>query len=538
MNDTLEHSPSTVSSGEILAAARRVRFLQWALEAVLAVVVVGSVLAFGSVHPPAYVALWLLSFFALAIAFARAIAVRVLRARVGAHRVAFHRSGRWLVLEPRARGSSDDDPALGWTISLRAPALPRRPLLGPGTAIAALALLQLAPVFRGQPITLSPVATWRGLAFVLALVALHQAAGAALMVRAARKRLRRLVAWLGALLAFLALAQAASGTSLIYGFFEPWEGGQPFGPFVNRNHFAGYMLLVIPIALSGLGEAWRAWRLRVGSSPNLRRRLVAFSTREGSRLLDSALPALAAIAALLATTSRGAILAFVAALSMAFIGVRARRATPAWAAALVFLAVALAWFGLERLEVRFAGAADDRPGRTVVWGESLQLMRGVRWATGYGLDAYEDALSRVPAWTLPSGATPWPSDVAAALTSGERVGYRAPGDLPGLQWYREAHNDWLQLLVETGLPGLVIGLWAAFACLRHARHDPWLFAALAGVLMHSLVDFDMQIPAIPALFCVLAAQPQRKLREAMAEEVEADAEDSIANGRVIAGAEA
>ena len=85
------------------------------------------------------------------------------------------------------------------------------------------------------------------------------------------------------------------------------------------------------------------------------------------------------------------------------------------------------------------------------------------------------------------------------------MGYRAPGDLPGLAWYREAHSDYVQLLVETGVPGLLIGLWAGLAALAAARRDPWLFAALAGVLMHAFVDFDLQIPAIPALFVVLAA---------------------------------
>jgi O-antigen ligase len=93
------------------------------------------------------------------------------------------------------------------------------------------------------------------------------------------------------------------------------------------------------------------------------------------------------------------------------------------------------------------------------------------------------------------------------LAAGERIGYRAPGDLPGLAWYREAHSDWVQLLVETGVPGLAIGLWAALAALGAARRDPWLFAALAGVLMHVFVDFDLQIPAIAALFVVLSALP-------------------------------
>ncbi len=135
-------------------------------------------------------------------------------------------------------------------------------------------------------------------------------------------------------------------------------------------------------------------------------------------------------------------------------------------------------------------------------------MDGPRWATGYGFNAFAQAFSRVPAWDLPKGASPWPEAVAVPLASGERLAYRAPGDLPGLAWYREAHSDWVQLLVETGVPGLLVGLWGALAALAAARRDPWLFAALAGVLMHVFVDFDLQIPAIPALFVVLAALPR------------------------------
>jgi O-antigen ligase len=232
---------------------------------------------------------------------------------------------------------------------------------------------------------------------------------------------------------------------------------------------------------------------------------VGLQTAEGTRLIWAAIPPLAGIAALLASTSRGGILAFLAALALAAAGLRARRGTPAWAVALVFAGMALSWFGLERLEVRFVRAADDAPGRTVVWRESVEAMRGARWAAGYGLNTFGQAISRVPAWALPRGATPWPEPVDAVFRSGQRVGYRAPGDLPGLAWYREAHNDYVQLLVETGVIGLAVGLWAALAALAAARRDPWLFAALAGVLMHSFVDFDLQIPAIPALFVCLAA---------------------------------
>jgi O-antigen ligase len=499
MADTNGAAAVTVSSSDILGAARRVRGLQRVLEAVLGLTIAGSVLAFGAVHGWAYSILWVACFVAGALALAHALAVGGLRHRLGAHRVAFHSSGRWLVVEPRA-----EDRALGWSVDLSEPALPRGALLLPGLAMIALALLQLAPV-AGGPVSIAPEATRRGITFVLALVLLHQAAAAVFGHRDARRRFRRLVAWTGAAISLVALVQMAAGAKRMYGLFPPLEGGQPFGPFVNRNHFAGWMLLAIPMALALLAEGWRAYARRVGEGANARRFLVGLQTAEGTRLLWASIPPLLGIAALLASTSRGGILAFLASLALAAAGLRARQGTPAWVAALVFVGMALTWFGLERLEVRFLKTADDAPGRTIVWRESLESLEGRRWLTGHGLNAFAESFSRVPAWTLPRGATPWPEPADAALRSGVRAGYRAPGDMPGLPWYREAHNDYVQLLVETGVIGLAVGLWAALAALAAARRDPWLFAALAGVLMHSFVDFDLQIPAIPALFVCLAA---------------------------------
>jgi O-antigen ligase len=302
----------------------------------------------------------------------------------------------------------------------------------------------------------------------------------------------------------VALVQLASGLRLVYGFLEPWESTDIPGPFVNRSHLAGWMLMVVPVALGLMGDAWRRYCRRIGERPNIRRRLVSLGAHEGTRLLYAALPPLVGIAALLASTSRGGLLAFVAGLALAAIGLKSRRGTPVWAAGLVFVALVLFWIGLERLQIRFMEAPEDAPGRTLVWKESLALMQGPRWMAGTGLNTWADALTRVPAWRLPRGATPWPPAVRDVLESGARVGYRAPSGQPGLAWYREAHNDWLQLLVETGLPGLAIGLWGALAALLAARHAPWLFAALAGPLMHAFVDLDFQIPAIPTLFVVLA----------------------------------
>jgi O-antigen ligase len=74
----------------------------------------------------------------------------------------------------------------------------------------------------------------------------------------------------------------------------------------------------------------------------------------------------------------------------------------------------------------------------------------------------------------------------------------------GTDWYREAHNDYVQVLVESGLPGLAIALWAAWSALRRNASHRWVFGALLAMLLHALVEFDFQIPALPALFVVLA----------------------------------
>jgi O-antigen ligase len=85
----------------------------------------------------------------------------------------------------------------------------------------------------------------------------------------------------------------------------------------------------------------------------------------------------------------------------------------------------------------------------------------------------------------------------------------------------EAHNDYAQLLVETGLIGFGLMLWFLVCLYRHGLPTSrrWEFkwdraVSLAsllgctGILLHSFVDFNLQIPANAAMFyalCGLAA---------------------------------
>ena len=505
MGDRAPAYASSVSEPSVLARAGRLRLASRILEGLVWLIVGGSVVAIGSVHPWAYVPLWLACLAAAVGLVLRAATAASLRRSLGAHLVAFHLSGRWLVVDPVPEYENQ-----GWSFDLRRRRLASAPLFLPGLVFLAWVLAQLASAFFGRALTVSPADTRRGLAFVASLWALHLSAAAVFEQREARARFRRFVALLGLALAVVGLLQAAGGVRRIYGFFEPLEHGAIFGPFVNRNHFAGYMLMVVFVALGLLARAWRRYRRRVGEQPNLRRALVALSTPEGSALIYAALPAAAATAALVATTSRGALVAFGAALVLAGLGLRRGGGVPAWGLAMALLVMAVSWFGLERLGVRFNEASADAPGRTAVWRDSLGRMQG-RWLTGTGFNTFGVSMSHTTPWLLPRGATPWPEEIESAVRAGDRVGTRALTDFPDLAWYREAHNEYVQTLVETGVPGLLIALWAALAALGAVRRDPWLLAAVAAVLMHAFVDFDLQIPAIPVLLvCLVAMPPERR----------------------------
>jgi len=145
------------------------------------------------------------------------------------------------------------------------------------------------------------------------------------------------------------------------------------------------------------------------------------------------------------------------------------------------------FFGIEEVAERLQQTSLERESRDEQFGDTLVIVRDFP-LTGTGAGTY---YSTYPLYN--SGAV-------------------SPG------FYRHAHNDYLQFASEFGLVALALlafivlaSLWAAVRA-QMLRRDRLLqglgFAATMGIfalLIHSAVDFNLQIPANAALFIVLLA---------------------------------
>ena len=141
----------------------------------------------------------------------------------------------------------------------------------------------------------------------------------------------------------------------------------------------------------------------------------------------------------------------------------------------------------DKLIARFAQlvSAGEDGGRAQLWAETIPLIRAYP-AFGCGLGGYETAFLKFK--------------ISAPLFTDDF-----------------AHNDYLQLLAELGLVGFAIGAALAFSVVRTAvrnavsSHDPSprYFAvacagALAAIMVHSLADFNLYIPANAMLLAWIA----------------------------------
>lgn len=283
---------------------------------------------------------------------------------------------------------------------------------------------------------------------------------------------------LGFLVSLFGIVQYFTFNGKLYWSVTLPPGAEPFGPFVNRDDFAGFVELTVPLGLAML--LFRAWR---------------------EKLVFLLLFTIVPIGALILCASRGGIIGFgfefVLLLFLSRASAVGRRQVLA-AAALTLVACAfVVWLGVSEAIKRFERLT---PG---------EISRNRR------VSLYRDT------WQI-FVHHPWVGTGLGTLV----VAY------PGYESYYDglivdhAHNDYLELLADTGLVGGLCGLvfvvlvfWRALANLRVAesRVGRALYAgavvACAGLLLHSVVDFNLHIPSNALIFLLLASVSTSEMRE-------------------------
>jgi O-antigen ligase len=393
-----------------------------------------------------------------------------------------------------------------WRGGVALPAVPLWPL----AALAGLALLQLVPLPGGlhallapgshavwrpalpeaaavlggaaRPVSVDPDSTLRGLALAGGLFLLSLLAAPALSNANRAVRAVALVAASGfALSAYAIFARARFG-ALLYGTIAV-PTLRPFGPFVNKNHFAGWVAMAaLLVAGLALGLADRA-RARGGDW--------TADPRAGGVVLGG-VAALAMALAGLASLSRGGAMALVAG-AVCLIAVRLLRGgsprrrsglLPSLVLASVLGSILVALVppdAHERLST-LSGASF----RLDTWRDSLRLAASSPVA-GSGLGAFHDAYPRFK---------------------------RGHGDVR----VEHAENDYLETLGEMGAPGLALAVAGLVLLLVAAGRGVMTqsdrvvrgigagaWAAVAAVAVHSAVDFNLRIPSNAALAALAGA---------------------------------
>ncbi|MDD4099251.1 MAG: O-antigen ligase family protein, partial [Lentisphaeria bacterium] len=311
-----------------------------------------------------------------------------------------------------------------------------------------------------------------------------------LLLQQARHRAAlRLVAAAVALSAFVNAA---------YAFWEFWRddtGGGMLqmtvfkGAFLNRNHF-GFMMHLGALSAMGLLAA-------VGAAG--RRQRDDTSPAWGGILIPMTFMLFGILTAQVLSLSRGAFMATVtAAMCFGLIwlvrGARVAGGRQKVLALAMILGAALLMAlppALSRLSERYQHLLDsesfDGEDRLMVWRDTVALIKDFPWA-GTGLGAYGDAIQ------------PY-----------ERGVFR-----DGL--IEHAHNDWLEMTAEVGLPMalVIIGLagWLLGGATRRIWRQKdmtmrWIglgaLAAVLGGLMHEVVDFNLLAMPNAMLFSALLA---------------------------------
>ncbi len=278
--------------------------------------------------------------------------------------------------------------------------------------------------------------------------------------------------------------------------FEPhrYASAAVTGTYLNKNHFAGLLEMLVPVALGALLALRGDAAARVRSLPTRLARAAAHPHRVACAAL--ALIAVALVLGVVLSLSRGGVVALVAGIAtFALLGLVALGARRAIVVPLGVGAAAIAlgaFFGLGRAAAGLRAAAT---GQAAQWHDRLDL-----WESGVAYAADH-------AW------------FGTGLGTFGRVFPIYQSSRFGDRWTDYLHNDWLQIACEIGLVGvalvaltlLLFGTSVVRGIVRRtSAPERWLAIGATGgvvaMLVHSVADYNLsRITANGIVFALLIA---------------------------------
>jgi O-antigen ligase len=309
------------------------------------------------------------------------------------------------------------------------------------------------------------------------------------------QRLIRSVIMMGVFLLIIAIAQKATWNGRVLWFYpveayqESIRNTRIWGPYINRNHFAGYLEMVIPLVLAT--SFYRAAKLGKGRSlPVLNKLSNAWASRRFPEVALYGLLGLVMTAVLFATLSRGGILGILVGL-LVFFGLarsrgRLKKRADLFAMlglALLLMLVVAAW---SQIEGRFEELRDEQTlQRAWVWKDCLNIVKDFPFV-GTGFGTFGDIYPKYQSHS-------------------------------SLVLYERAHNDYVEALTDLGSVGFLL---VALPIVIYGRiiYRTWRerdrtyikimgaggMAALAAMAVHSFLDFNLHVPANALLLVVVA----------------------------------
>jgi O-antigen ligase len=388
--------------------------------------------------------------------------------------------------------------AVGAAIALQAVPLPSAIVnaLSPNRATL-ISALRVSPLGEMQPawatLSIDPESTLLSLAvFVLGVLSFWGARttfGAGGNTRAFCRALTLIAAFFAA----LALIQRAAAPRTLLFMMEPEaRSANPFGAFVNRNHFAAWLLLA-----SGPVIGYFIARLRTHPSRGHFRASIGQVASSG--IVFTALAAIMIAGTLVSVLSRSAIAGLGAAALAGWWLARPRLRIERTSLPTVFgfvgsvMLIFVLFVDTDSWATRLQQslATDVQFSRLRIWQESWPVVRDF-WATGTGAGTYSEAMTHYQESRV------W------------------VGSMRRWAHFNNAHSHYLQLAAEGGLLLVLPVAWSlcalGFLGIRASRADKgemfWVrvgaAGGLAGLAVQSIWEVALTMPANAVLAGVLA----------------------------------